>query len=223
MRFATTNVRSVRHKSAALSDMILSKHVDILALTETWLLASDTSACLAYICPNGFCLYHHPRRSGRGGGVAFLVPEIYKVEIIHTPQYQSFEVICIVIKHSSLSANFVCIYRPAASTNTFFDEFPDFLETTLQFQEDIYMFGDFNIHLDLPCPNTRSFMDVLQTYALHQHVSFPTHVHGHWLDLFITRLTCTNIKAIFPTDGLSDHHCVIIDLWLQVGSRSRKK
>ena len=72
MRFATTNVRSVRHKSAALSDLILSKHIDILALTETWLLASDTSACLADICPNGFCLYHHPRRSGRGGGAAFL-------------------------------------------------------------------------------------------------------------------------------------------------------
>ena len=84
-------------------------------------------------------------------------------------------------------------------------------------------------------------MDVLQTYALHQHVSFPTHVHGHWLDLFITRSTSINIKATFPTDGLShhhllldllpltsrqyflDHHCVIIDLWLQVGSRSRKK
>ena len=29
--------------------------------------------------------------------------------------------------------------------------------------------------------------------------------------------------AIFPTDGLSDHHYVIIYLWLQVGSRSRKK
>ena len=191
MRFATTNVLSVRNKYAALSDLILSKHIDILALTETWLLASDTSACLADICPNGFCLYHHPRRSGRGGAVAFLVPEIYKVEIIHTPQYQIFEVICIVIKHSSLSANCICIY--------------------------------FNIYLDLPCSNTRSFMDVLQTHALHQHVSFPTHVHGHWLDLFITRSTCTNIKAIFPTDGLSDHHCVIIELWLQVGSRSRKK
>ena len=92
MRFATTNVRSVRHKSAALSDLILSKHIDILALTETWLLASDTSACLADICPNGFCLYHHPRRSGRGGGVAFLVPEIYKVEIIHTPQLRQRQV-----------------------------------------------------------------------------------------------------------------------------------
>ena len=84
------------------------------------------------------------------------------------------------------------------------------------------MFGDFNIHLNLPSLNTRSFMDVLQTYALRQHVSFPTHVHGHWLDLFITISTCINIKAIFPTDGLSDYHCVIIDLWLQVRSRPTK-
>ena len=74
------------------------------------------------------------------------------------------------------------------------------------------MFGDFNIHLDLPSLHTRSFMDVLQTYTLHQHVSFPTHVHGHWFDLIIIRSTCVNIKAILHTDGLSDYRCVVIDL-----------
>ena len=52
----------------------------------------------------------------------------------------------------------------------FFDAFLNFIETTLQFQEDLYMFGDFNIHLDLPSLNIWSFMDVLQTYALQQHV-----------------------------------------------------
>ena len=31
------------------------------------------------------------------------------------------------------------------------------------------------------------------------------------------------LTPLFPADGLSDHYCVIIDLWLQVGSRSRKK
>ena len=110
-----------------------------------------------------------------------------------------------------------CIYSTLPSTNAFIDDFPDFLETTLQFQENLYMFGDFNIHLYLPTLNTRFFIDILQTYALYQHVSFPTHVHGHWLDLFITRSTCTNIKAIFPTDGLSDHHSVIIDLICKSG------
>ena len=159
-------LRFVRHKSAALSDLMLSKHIDILALTETWLSAFDTSACLAVICPYGFCLYHHPRRSGRGGGVAFLVPATYKVEIIHTPQYQSFEVICIVIKHSPISANFICIYHPPASTTKFVDEFPDFLTIP---RRPLHVWWRY-IHLDLPSLNTRSFMDVPQTYALHQHI-----------------------------------------------------
>ena len=97
-----------------------------------------------------------------------------------------------------------------------FDEFPDFLETNLQFQRDLYMFGDLTIHLNLLNLNDRSFMDALQTYAFHQYLSFPTHFHSYWLDLFITT-TCINIKAIFPTDGLLCHHCIVIDLWLQVG------
>jgi len=46
------------------------------------------------------------------------------------------------------------------------------------------------------------------------YVWFATHIHGHWawLDLFITRLNCNNIKLVFVADGLSDHHTVVIDL-----------
>ena len=126
MRFATTNLRSVRQKSAALSDLISSKQIDILAMTETWLSSCDTAACLADISPPGFSLFHCPRLSGRGGGVAFLVRETFKVEIIHTPKFLSFEAICILVKHSSITANFICIYRPPGCAKTFFDEFPNF-------------------------------------------------------------------------------------------------
>ena len=109
MRFATTNLRSVRQKSAALSDLISSKQIDILAMTETWLSSCDTAACLADISPPGFSLFHCPSLSGRGGGVAFLVGETFKVEIIHTPKFLSFEAICILVKHSSITAHFICI------------------------------------------------------------------------------------------------------------------
>ena len=115
---------------------------------------------------SGVCLCH----SGRVGGVAFFVPETYQVEI--TPQYRSFEVICILTQNLLISVNFICIYRPPATTNTLFDEFPGFFETTLQFQENLYMFSEFNIHLDLPSLNTRSFMDVLQ--IMHYINTFPT-------------------------------------------------
>ena len=76
MRFVTTNLRSVRHESAALSDLILSKHRPF-SFDRYMAIISDTSACHADICPYGFCLYHHPRHSGRGGAVAFLLLEIY--------------------------------------------------------------------------------------------------------------------------------------------------
>ena len=109
MRFATTNLRSVRQKSADLSDLISSKQIDILAMTETWLSSCDTAACLADISHPVFSLSHCPRLSGRGGGVAFLVRETFKVEIMHTPK---FEAMCILVKHSSITANFICIYRP---------------------------------------------------------------------------------------------------------------
>ena len=216
MRFATTNLRSVRQKSAALSDLISSKQIDILAMTETWLSSCDTAACLDDISPPDFSLFHCPRPFGRGGGVAFLVRETFKVEIIHTPKFMSFEAICILVKHSSITANFICIYRPPGCANMFFDEFPNFLENTLQFQDELYIFGDFNIHLDKPSVNTRSFLDILDTFSLHQHVTFPTHIYGHWLDLFITRSNCKHVKAVSSSDGVSDHLTVLIDLWLQI-------
>ena len=191
-------------------------------MTETWLSSCDTAACLADISPPGFSLFHCPRPSGRGGGVAFLVRETFKVEIIHTPKFLSFEAICILVTHSSMTANFICIYRPPGCTTMFFDEFPNFLENTLQFQDDLYIFGDFNIHLDKSSVNTRSFLDILDTFSLHQHVTFPTHIYGHWLDLFITRSNCTNVKAVSSSDGLSDHLTVLIDLWLHIKSSPEK-
>ena len=143
MRFATTNLRSVRQKYAALSDLISSKQIDILPMTETWLSSCDTAACLDDISPPCFSLFHCPRPSGRGGGVAFLMREPFKVEVIHTPKFLSFEAICILVKHSSITANFICIYRPpgCANISMFFDEFPNFLENTLQFQDELYIFG----------------------------------------------------------------------------------
>ena len=103
-----------------------------------------------------------------------------------------------------------------------FDEFHNFLENTLHFQDELYIFGDFSIHLDKPSVNTWSFLDILDTFSLHQHVTFPTHIYGHWLDLFITRSNCKNVKVVTSSDGLSDHLTVLIDVWLQIKSFPEK-
>ena len=46
---------------------------------------------------------------------------------------------------------------------------------------ELFILGDFNLHLDTPSSQTNDFNDLLSTFDLNQHVNFPTHIHGHWL------------------------------------------
>ena len=55
---------------------------------------------------------------------------------------------------------------------------------------------------------TITFADILTSFDL-KHVTFSTHIHGHWLDLVITRSTCDHIQTLTVSDGLLDHHTVI--------------
>jgi len=51
IRLATGNVRSVNYKSAIITDFVISKKLDILALTEPWLSPHDKTSCISYIYP----------------------------------------------------------------------------------------------------------------------------------------------------------------------------
>ena len=72
--------------------------------------------------------------------------------------------------------------------------------------------GDFNLHLDTPSATTTTFNDILASFDTKQHVNFPTDIHGHWLDILITRSSCKNIQTPTVVDDLSDHNTVIADL-----------
>jgi len=216
IRVATTNVRSIRDKIASLTDLLISKKIDILAVTETWLRPHDTAACIADISPSGFTFHHRPRSVGRGGGVGFLIAKQFKVNLLSNPEYSTFESICVDISHSSFSGYFVCIYRPPGHPANFFEEFQDLLENLATMHSEFYIVGDFNLHLDIPSATTTTFNDILASFDTKQHVTFPTHIHGHWLDLLITRSTCENIRTPTVSDGLSDHHTVIADLKVSI-------
>ena len=50
------------------------------------------------------------------------------------------------------------------------------------------------------------FNDILTCFDLKQHVNFyfPTHIHGHWLDILITKRISNSIKSVFRQQvGLS--------------------
>ena len=86
-RFATTNVPSVRGKTATVSDLLFFLKIDILANTETWLRPRDTAACIADISPSGHTFHGRPRSVGRGDGVGFLLSDHFKVNSQLIPDY----------------------------------------------------------------------------------------------------------------------------------------
>ena len=92
---------------------------------------------------------------------------------------------------------------------TFFNEFEDLLKNVVTTHLDIYILGDFNLHLNVSDSNTQRFNEILKCFNLKQHVNISTHVHGHWLDLLITKLSSDHVKSVFQADGISDHIAVV--------------
>ena len=91
--------------------------------------------------------------------------------------------------------------------------------------EHLVITGDFNLHLDCTTNNdTMRFMELLDSFSLQQHVNVPTHVHGHTLDLIITRQSDEIVKTQPWTDCLfSDHLPVFCELQISRPSLVRSK
>ena len=87
MHCVTSKLRYVRHKLAALSDLIISKHTNIMAIRETWLSKEDTESYLADITPPGFSLHHN---SCLYGGVAFIVSDYVFYRNIGASRHYAF-------------------------------------------------------------------------------------------------------------------------------------
>ena len=86
------------------------------------------------------------------------------------------------------------------------------MENVVTIHSDFYIVGVFNLHLDTPSATTTTFNVILASFDTTQHVHFPTHIHGHRLDIIITRSSCKNIQTPTVVDGLSDHNTVIANL-----------
>ena len=64
-------------------------------------------------------------------------------------------------------------------SRVFFEEFGNFLESNILCPESLIFVGDFNFHMDVPSdPDACTFLDLLTSMGLKQHVSVPTHISG---------------------------------------------
>ena len=77
-----------------------------------------------------------------------LVSGQLKTDIHPLTSFKTFEAISARIGNNSFSGFVVCLYRLQNGTCLFFDEFQDLLENIIPLHDNLYILGDFNLHLD---------------------------------------------------------------------------
>jgi hypothetical protein len=241
INLATFNIRSASsitdlyNKPEILKHLIHDHNIDALCLTETWLHPDTLPATINSLLPPSFSFSHCPRPHGGGGGVGFIFNPKLSAKSIVLPKYTSFEIqgLSLTVTSNSLGAHaasittapyiLLNIYRPPSSSkSTFISEFTSLLEDFISSPSEIIITGDFNLHVnDSAAPYVSPFLDLLDTFNLTQHISFPTHDSGHTLDLLITRSTSTLLSSVDHIfSPISDHRVILSTLTIPTKSRS---
>ena len=206
--------------SSPKREYICSTDMDIFALTETWLTEKDVATKLEITPTEIHKVVQQDRQGRRGGGTGLLYKENMDVKKIESGERTSFEFSEWRVTYTSLRTKLIIIYRPLFSQAhpitppVFFEEVSSYLESFSLFPELLILPGDFNFHMDVASDlDAQIFSDLLTSMGLKQHVTVPTHISGHTLDLLITREHDPVICSAPMTDRyLSDPASVLYSL-----------
>lgn len=204
------NFQSASNKVDNIVDFIEENKLDIVFASETWV-SNDNDFICKQFTPNNFSTHHISRVGKSGGGVCIITKNFLRAQALESGKYVSFEHAIVRIKANQEFLIAVAVYRPPGPvTNEFLAEFSNLLETHTLNLNRILVCGDFNIHMDNPSDKGVSkFTDMIRAFQLEQHVQSKTHIHGHTIDLVITRTNdpCLS-KSPLPTELFSDHFAI---------------
>ena len=215
LKVALLNIRSVHNKVTYVVETLSELDLDILCLTETWLLPTDLGVVQAAL-QRSYSVFHVPRLSGTGGGVAIVhstALTIRQEEI--TLQFTACEIIRAKFTSHSETVHLIVVYRPGhpGTDRTFLEEFSSFLDSLLDVGGKIIICGDFNYWVDDPLskPFSSEFLELLDINNFHNYISSPTHMLGHTLDLVLSPvgINCVVDVEVMPIDSLISDHALI--------------
>ena len=214
MSMGLINVRSVNNKTIEFQEMIASYSLDMIVVTETWL-NGDDKVVLGNMCPDNFTVHHNPRKSGIGGGLAFLHRNNIKVSPLQSPTYRTMETMMLSINTQAHNYHVVIVYRPPPSAKNkltvpmFKEDLSSLLKSCAVVSNKLIILGDFNVHVNDSNDNLAAFfLDSLSSFGLTQHVTAATSKLGHTIDLVITRKNDKLLSLDVFEPLISDHKLV---------------
>ena len=160
----TLNILSLTNRVhyTALSCLAEDHHVDLFALTETWITPSTTSAELFDSAPPGFSLLSSPRPLSSTknkivrGGTGLLVRDSLQIPSTQSPYFKSFEISAVTLKLPKSKLTVFSIYRPPPSSfravpfSQFLVDFQAVICHATTSPHHFLITRDFNLHLDDP-------------------------------------------------------------------------
>jgi len=215
------NNRQQIAEHALIHDVINDHRLDLFAVTETWMKASQPPTITHGIAPAGYRVLHRHRvNDEEGGGVTLVHSEQLQVtagSLASTVTGGD----CLVSKLRTRRGrlNIAVVYRPPRSSpkhgisvSQFCSEFSELQDELLALPGELVVCGDFN------CPGQAAsvderLLDVLESRDLAQRVDQPTHQDGNTLDLLIDLDGADVVTEVTVVDaGLSDHLVVLTDI-----------
>jgi len=229
LSIACLNAQSVGNKVTTISRTIVDHRIDVFVITKTWHENSESTS-LKRIVSQDYRCSARPIPPGAAntanfqnhGGLAFVYSDVIKCRKITIMSVSTFEYLCGLMSTGAGHVVLLGVYRPGsqALTEAFFDKLSAVLKRLSTYNCPIVVCGDYNVHVDQPEDvNAVRLKQLLQSFDCRQHVTGPTHVNGHTLDLVITR-TDTDISELRVGAMISDHALIRFTLCVKKSSVS---
>ena len=216
-------------KTEDFIDHVVQSQVDLCVVTKTFL-TEQNNVTRAALHPSGYAFQDQPRSNGVARGVGIFYCDTFQISKLSHEERRSFELSEWQASWHNYCMRLCIVYHQPYSTShlitdaIFMHEFKSYLDTTVLVKEMLCITGDFNLHIDDPDDTYGcQFNNLLSSYGLVNHVTFPTHQAGHTLDLVITRNNQElELRSIKPGYFLSDHCFVCAEIvipWPDVQNR----
>ena len=210
------NINRLRHKTADVQQVLLDHHLDILALSETWL---DNTMADGEVHIPSYTIHRLDRDSSIdrkiGGGVCFYHRNTLPIKARTDLQVHGAEIAWIELHNGQGKLLFGCCYRPPSAHVDFWNLLNHSLELVQRKSsaDRFYLLGDFNVDVSNPhAPQLNRLNETLQQFSLINIIHQPTRITASSATVIDLVLTEKNMPQVVSDSNFCEvHHLDISD------------